>query len=269
MTAITFPTRPGTTVCAPNFLSTLQAEWTKIRTLRSTWLTVGGAIAASVGLAALISLAVVSQWDTMSASERQSVDPTSQALIGVLFGAVILGCLAVRVITAEYATGMIRATFSAIPGRNGVLAAKAAVIVAITFPVALLVNFASFFACREILATKHLSMSLGDAGVMQAIVLGALTVSVVSILGLGLGGIMRRTSGAITVLMLAVMGTQIFGFAVPAGLREYLPGNAIQAVVTVSHSPELLGPVAAFAVLVAYAATAMGVASRLVSVRDA
>jgi len=55
-----------------------------------------------------------------------------------MIAAVVLGALAVRTVTAEYSTGMIRATFTAMPGRPLVLAAKAATVAAFSFPVALL-----------------------------------------------------------------------------------------------------------------------------------
>jgi ABC-2 type transport system permease protein len=275
MAATTFVTTPPVApVRRTNYprltiADTFKAEWTKLRTLRSTWYTIGGAVFASVGLAALICIAQVSQWDQMSAKQRLEFDPTSTALIGVLFAAVILGTLAVRAITNEYSSGMIRVTFTAIPGRKGVLAAKAVLLGAVAFPVALITNVASFFIARQILAGKGVSMSLGQTGVIQAIVFGALAVSLVTVFGLGLGGIIRRTAGATTALMLATIGSQIFGIALPAGARQYLPGAVIQAIVTVKHTSGLLAPGSAVAVLAAYAVVTLAIASRLIAARDA
>jgi hypothetical protein len=266
----TVPTVPATVppVPATTIADTFKAEWTKLRTLRSTWYTVGGAVAASVGLTALICIAQASQ-DQMTAKQRQAFDPTSTALIGVLFAAVILGALAVRAITSEYSSGMIRVTFSAIPGRKGVLLAKAAIFTAIAFPVALLTNLASFVIGAQILSAKHASISFGQPGVMRAIVYGALAVSIVAVMGLGLGGIIRRTAGATTALMLATIGTQFFGIALPANARQYLPGQAMQAMVTVNRSSGLLAPTAALAVLLGYAVLAVVVAACLITGRDA
>lgn len=260
---------PSAPVRATTITNTFRGEWTKLRSLRSTWLTVAGAVVASVGLAGLICVAQVSQWDQMSPKQRASFDPTSTALIGVLFASVILGCLAVRAITSEYATGMIRVTFSAIPGRRGVLAAKAAILATIAFPVALATNLASFFLGQQILAGKGISMSLSQAGVIQAIVFGAVTVSLVTVMGLGLGGIIRRTAGATTALSVGVIGSQIFGIALPEGARQYLPGAAIQAVTSVQETAGLLPPAKALAVLAAYAFVALATATRLISSRDA
>jgi hypothetical protein len=105
--------------------------------------------------------------------------------------------------------------------------------------------------------------------VMQAIVFGAVVVSLITVLGLGIGGIIRRTAGATTALMLATIGSQIFGIALPAGARQYLPGAAIQAAVSVKHLSGLLSPATAVAVLAGYALLTLAVASRLMATRDA
>jgi hypothetical protein len=112
-------------------------------------------------------------------------------------------------------------------------------------------------------------MSLGQPGVIKAIVFGALAVSAVTIIGLGLGGIIRRTAGATTALLLAIMGSQIFGLALPAGARQYLPGTALQAVTSVQNLDGVLSPARGLAVIVAYALVAVAVASRLIANRDA
>ena len=269
MTALTYPTRPARTERPTTIVDTFRAEWTKLRTLRSTWFTIGGAVVAAVGLAGLICAATASQWGTMSEAQRADFDPTSTALIGVLFASAILGCLAVRAITSEYSSGMIRATFSAIPGRRGVLAAKAAILAAVSFPVALATNFASFFLGRQILSGRGISIALDQPGVMQAIVFGAVAVSLVTVLGLGLGGIIRRTAGATTALMMVIIGSGIFGIALPKGARQYLPGNAMQAVTSVKVTAGLLSPGKGLGVVAVYAIVSLAVASRLIASRDA
>jgi ABC-2 type transport system permease protein len=73
-------------------------------------------------------------------------------MAGVMIAAVVLGALAVRTVTSEYSTGMIRATFTAMPARHLVLAAKAATLAAFAFPVALLCNVAGFELGQQIFA---------------------------------------------------------------------------------------------------------------------
>ena len=79
--------------------------------------------------------------------------------------------------TAEYVTGMIRSTFAATPTRRRVLAAKAGVTAAFVFPVALLTAVVSFEVGQEIFTDKHLEVSFAHPGVLQAVVFGALAVS--------------------------------------------------------------------------------------------
>ena len=72
----------------------------------------------------------------MSPTDRAEFDPTSVALVGVLFTTVIFGSFAVRSIAGEHSTGMIRTTFAALPNRRRVVAAKAAIVAAIAFQAA-------------------------------------------------------------------------------------------------------------------------------------
>lgn len=271
MTAITTypvettPTRPATAI-----RRTLKAEWTKFQTLPSTWRTAVAAVVVSVGLGLIFCASQASEWATMSPADRRSFDPTACSLGGVfLVGVALLASLAVRSVTAEYATGMIRSTFTASPNRRLVLAAKAVVSAVFVFPIVLLCDLVSFEAGQRIFAAKHLQVSLGHPGVMSALILGAVGVSLVAILGVGLGGIIRHTAGATTALVMVVVGGVTLGQLLPAGLRQYFPGTALEAAVTVHHSAGLLRPGTAIAVLGLYAAVALAAASVRVFLRDA
>jgi ABC-2 type transport system permease protein len=269
MNVASFPLTTTAPTRAMTIRRTFNAEWTKLRTLRSTWRTAATATVISIGLGAAVVASQVSQWDSMTAKQHQAFDATSASMIGLLFAAVILGALAVRTITGEYANGMIRTTFTALPARRIVLAAKAATIAAFVFPVALVCNLAGFEIGQQILSAKHLQVSIGDPGVLQAMVLGAVAVSLVAIIGVGLGAIVRRTAGATTALSLILIGGAMFGQFLPAGLRQYLPEAATQAVVTVHRTAGLLPPGTALAVLGGYAAITLWVASTRIAHRDA
>lgn len=269
MTAITYPMTTAPGARATTISRTFKAEWTKLRTLRSTWRTVAGALTISIGLGAAVVASQVSQWDSMTAKQHQVFDATSTSMIGMLFAAVLLGALAVRTITSEYATGMIRVTFAALPARRTVLAAKAAAMGALAFPVTLASNLASFEIGQRILAGKHAQVSLGHPGVLAATVFGAVAVSLITVVGVGLGGVIRRTAGATTALSLVLVGGAMFGTFLPAGFRQYLPEAAAQAAVTVHRSAGLLRPGPALAVLAVYAVVAFQLASIRVAHRDA
>jgi ABC-2 type transport system permease protein len=263
MNAITHtaPQRTGRTTTINRHL---KGEWTKLRTLPSTWRTAAFAVALALGFTGVVCLSQAS----MTARQRGTFDATSASLFGLLIVAALLGALAVRTVTAEYSTGMIRSTFSAMPGRRLVLAAKAATVAAFVLPVALLFDGAGFELGQRIFAAKHLQVALSHPGVPRAIVFGAVAASLVAIIGVGLGGLIRHTAGATIALTMIIVGV-FFGQLLPAGVRQYLPGTAMQAAVTVHRSAGLLTPDAAIAVLCAYAAIALAAAMFRVARRDA
>ncbi len=243
----------------------LKGEWTKLRTLPSTWRTAVFAAAIALAFTCLVDLSQAS----LTAQQRQNFDATSASMFGGIIAATLLGALAVRSVTAEYSTGMIRSTFSAMPARKLVVAAKAVTVAAFVLPLALLVDIAGFEIGQRIFAAKHLQVALSHPGVPQAIVFGAVAASLVAIIGVGLGGLIRHTAGATTTLTLIIVGGVTLGQLLPAGLRQYLPGTAFQAAITVHRSSGLLTPSAAIAVLGAYAAIALLAALIRVAHHDA
>lgn len=247
----------------------LKGEWTKLRTLPSTWRTAALAGATAIAFTGIVDLSQVSQWHSMTAQQHQTFDATSASLFSVIIAATLLGALAVRTITSEYATGMIRSTFTAMPARRMVLGAKAATMAAFVLPVALLCDVAGFELGQRILAGKHLQVALSHPGVPRAIVLGAVAASLVAIIGVGIGGLIRHTAGATTTLTLIIVGGVTLGQLLPTELRQYLPGTAVQAAVTVHRSAGLLKPDAAIAVLGAYAALIFVAALLRMAHRDA
>ena len=254
----------------PKIRRALKAEWSKLRTLPSTWRTVVMATVISIALGTILCASQVHAWSTMTAQQRLIFDPTACSLFGVVFvGAVLLAALGVRAVTAEYVTGMIRSTLTATPTRRLVLAAKAAVTAAFVFPVALLTAVISFEVGQRVFAGKHLQVTLGHSGVIQAVVFGAVAVSLIAIIGVGLGGLIRHTAAATTALVLVIVGGVMFGQLLPAGLRQYVPGTALEAAVTVNHSAGLLRPGAAIAALGVYAAIVLAAASMRIAHSDA
>ena len=263
-------TPPAPSVRTPGIRRIAKAEWTKLRTLPSTWRTVVMALVISVALGAILCFSQVQQWSKMTAGQRQTFDPTACSLFGIVFvGAVLIAALGVRAMTSEYVTGMIRSTFAATPNRRRVLAAKAGIIAVFVFPVALLTSMVSFEVGQRIFTSQHLAVSFTHPGVLQAVVFCALAVALVAVMGVGLGGLIRHTAAATTTLVLVIVGGVTLGQLLPAGLRQYVPGTALQAAITVNHSAGLLRPGTAVLVLGIYAAIALAGASIRMSQGDA
>jgi ABC-2 type transport system permease protein len=265
---LAMPVQVATSMRTATIRRTLKAEWTKLHTLASTWRTVVIAVTISIGLGAILCVSQVQQWGAMTPQQRATFDPTSCSLFGVMIAAVLLGALAVRSVTAEYASGMIRSTFTAMPARRLVLASKAVIVAVFVFPAALVSNLIAFEIGQRIFTSKHLQVTLGHPGVLGAIVFGAVAVSFVAVIGVGVGGVIRHTAGATTAMAVVIVGGVTLGQLLPAGLRGYLPGTAIQAAVTVHRSPGILAPGTAIVVLGVYAAITLAAASMRAAHRD-
>ena len=110
----------------------LASEWIKLRSVRSTYLTLLFAAAAAVGIGYLVAHAKATHWATMPAAARAAFDPVSDSFTGLGLAQLAFGALGVLVISSEYTTGLIRTTVAAVPRRRAVLAAKAAAVGAVT-----------------------------------------------------------------------------------------------------------------------------------------
>ena len=269
MTITTHPATPALPVRVATISRILKGEWTKLRTLPSTLRTAIFALVFSIGTGAILVISQANQWATMAPGQRATFDATSCSLFGIMIAAVLLGALGARSVTAEYASGMIRSTFTAMPARRLVLAGKAAVVAAFVFPVALVSNIIAFVFGQRIFAGKHLEVTFGQPGWLGAILFGAVAVSLIAVLGVGLGGVIRHTAGTTAAMAVVIVGGVTFGQLLPAGLRGYLPGTAIQAAVTVHRSPGILAPGTAIVVLGLYAAIALAGAAIRAAHRDA
>ncbi len=212
----------------------LHSEWTKLRTVRSTYWTLVGAAAAMVGFAAILCAVYVAQFDTLTVRDKATFNPVSFSLFGVGFAQLAIGVLGVLTISNEYASGMIRTTLAATPQRLVVLAAKAAVFVVVTFAVATAAAIAAFFAGQAILNSKNLGVSVSSPGALRGVIGTGLYLAVLGLLSLGLGTIIRKTAGAIAALFGILLVLPVVVGLLPSSMsdaQKYLPSNAGQALV--------------------------------------
>ena len=115
------------------FVWGLRGEITKLRSLRSTYVTLVVMITATAGLGALISLAIAANWHSISPSERALFDPSASSLEGMPFGQLIVAVLGALTISTEYSTGMIRTALAARPNRIAYLTVKATAFTLVAF----------------------------------------------------------------------------------------------------------------------------------------
>jgi ABC-type transport system involved in multi-copper enzyme maturation permease subunit len=267
------PRRAVTAPTGPILPDVVRSEATKFRTVRSTYWTIVAAVVAIVGLGALLCATYIGHYSHIRPEERATFDPTSFSLSGLLLAQLAIGVLGVLLITSEYSTGMIRATLAAVPQRRTVLAAKAAVFAFVTLVIAEASCFAAFLIGQSILSSKHIEASLGDPGVLRAVVGGGLYLTVLGLLALGLGTIIRHSAGAIAALFGLLLVLPGLAHALPQSwqdsINQYLPSNAGQQIYHIRLDPHTLSPWAGLGVFCVYAAVALAVAAVLLQRRDA
>lgn len=251
----------------------LRSEATKLRTVRSTVWTLLATVVATIGIGTLLSLARVSRWDQLSPRERLSIDPTAVSLRGVFLAQLAIGVLGVLVISSEYSTGMIRTTLSAVPQRRLVLFAKAAVFTAVALVVGEIAVFVAFFAGQSVLAAKHVNVALSDPGVLRAVLGAGAYLTLIGLLGMGLGTLLRRTAGAIATLFGIVLVLPALVDALPSpwntDVGKVLPINAGRAMFTVRYDSSLLSPLGGLVALLVTVGVVLAFAMVALQHRDA
>ena len=259
---------------APLLPDVLRSEWTKLRSVRSTYWTLLVAAVATIGLSVLICSFYVGRYSHLTAQDKLDFNPTQFSLNGLFLAQFAVAVLGVLVITSEFSTGMIRSTFAAVPQRRSVLAAKALVFSAVTLVVGLVSCFTAFFVGQSILSSKHIEAHIGDPGVFRAVAGAALYLAVLGLLALGIGALIRHSAGAIaTVVGLILVLPGLVG-ALPSSwsnaISPYLPSNAGEALfrTTTRGGAHLLSPWVGFAVLCLYAGVALTAAAVTIGRRD-
>ena len=174
------------------------SEWTKLHSLRSTRWSLLIATVLAIGLPALFAAVTSSHWGSMSPHERADRRRLDIALAGVNVAQLAIAVLGVLVITGEYSTGMIRASFTAVPRRLPVLWGKIGVFAAVTFALMLPAVVIAFFVSQAILS-KHdiLQISFSHPGVARSVVGGAGYLVLLGIFALSIGAIVRNTAAGI------------------------------------------------------------------------
>jgi len=219
----------------------LAAEWTKLRSLRSTyWLLLVGA-AVTVGLAVLITVGLGTGQVTVTGG---TFDAAGVSLLGVWFGQITFAVVGVLTVTSEYTTGSIRTTFAAVPRRGVLLAAKLVAVGLIVLGMGTAISLAAFLAGQAVLAGQHHAVGLGDPGSVQAVISAGGYLTAMGLLGVALGALLRHTVAAVLAVLGLGLGGTLLGAFFPAWVRDhvfyYLPGP-IGYRITATHPGPSVG----------------------------
>jgi ABC-2 type transport system permease protein len=245
----------------------VRAELIKLRSLRSTTITVVVTLLGALAITLLVSATVQDH----GSGSFQGFDPTNHALTGLALATLSIGVLGIMVATGEYATGTIRSTLAAAPRRPLLLAAKTAVVGALALVVGEVLSFSCFFLGQAVLAAKHApTAALDQHGVLTAVAASGLFLALLALLGLGLGIVVRHTAGAIA----AYVGLT---FLVPVVLTQFpdqpsrftpipLLANAVSSVVPV---PGQVSPGVGVFLMALYSGAVLLLAAAMIVRRDA
>lgn len=252
------------------------SEWTKLHSLRSTRWSLLVATVLTIGLPVLFSFVVSSRWSHMSPHERADRQPLDIALAGVNVSQLAIAVLGVLVITGEYSTGMIRASFTAVPKRLPVLWAKTGVFAVVSFLLMLPSVVIAFFASQAILhriAGHPLHVSFSAPGVARSVIGGSVYLMLVGVLALAVGAIIRNTAGGISAFAAVFFVIPPLLNILPSSwnnaINPWLPSEAGRSIFALTHGPHSLAPGPGLALMAAYVVGALAVAAVLLVRRDA
>jgi ABC-2 type transport system permease protein len=250
------------------FPRVIKSEWLKLWTLRSTWYTLGAAVLSMIVLDTILGLIAGEKWATLQAPDRTA----SGVMQGYQLAQLLIGVLGALFVTGEYGTGMIRSTFAAVPKRLPVLGAKLAVFGGVAIVAMVVSSFVGFFGAQALLSGFHHSFTLSQAGALRVVAGTGVYLTLIGLLGLALGWILRSTAGAISTLVGIILVVPALFSAIGKsvdGIAQYLPSKAGGSFITSIHAAGTLSPWTGLIVLCAWVAAAFGLAAYVLRRRDA
>ena len=187
-----------------SFAGAVRAEWIKLRTLTSTWVTSAITIVITVLFGAGLAMGY-------AGSPERADDAKTMTSSGSVLGMIVVAVLGALVVTGEYASGQIRSSVMAVPRRGRLFVAKALVVSGFSFVLGVVCVALSYALSYPFM--KGHAGSLTDAHYLGLFWGTGLSFAVVALMALGLGYLTRSTAGAITVVV-----SLLFVAPIPFGL---------------------------------------------------
>lgn len=276
-------TAPGNAVrtAGADLRDALHAEWTKLRTLASTFWLLLGAAALTIAVSAAVAAAFSCQPGACALAQT-GADPAKISLTGIDLGQAVVAVLAVLAVGGEYSTGMIRLTLAAMPRRLTVLSAKAAVLTGCVTAAGVVAVLGSMLAGRLILPGRGLSaangyslLSLANGPDLRAAVGSVLYLALIALLALGVTTAVRDSAVGIGLVLGLLYLFPIVSAVIPdrvlaRHLEQIAPMTAglyIQATTGVQALP--LTPWQGLGVLALWALGALILGALVLRLRDA
>jgi ABC-2 type transport system permease protein len=236
MTATTAPFHRITASRAPGFGTTLVSEWTKLRSVRSTWIISGLAIVLSIGFSSVVALVMGLTVDSWGEAEQAGFEPIIGSMTGLLFSLTLLITLGVTSVTSEYSSGMIRTTFIVNPNRTRVFAAKALLVAMLGTVIHVISVPTMFLAGQAIFGSYGLeTASITDSDASRTVsVIALVSALTFTLIPFSIAWILRGTASAITASIgfyfLPAMTAPLLPSWIQENVIRYLPDIATDSL---------------------------------------
>jgi ABC-2 type transport system permease protein len=169
--------------------SAVAAEWVKVRSVRSTWLTLAGFAAVSIGLGYVIG----------GGFDEESGPALAANFLSLLIGQLVLIMFAVASVGSEYSTGTIRSSLAAVPSRGRFLAAKTIAVGLALAAAALVVELATYAVVQLRLGERGSPPT--EWGTIEALLGGWAHLTLLSLFAAAVTVMLRSTVVSLSVLL--------------------------------------------------------------------
>lgn len=209
------------------FFSVFRSEWSKLASLRSTWITAAIASLITIGISVLI----MAQYSGMKGYADKAANYLT---VGSSFGQIAVAVLGALLITGEYSSGQIRSSLAAVPRRGRLFAAKALVVAIFSALLGLVTVALTYLLSLPILGDK--AGSLSNPEYLGFFWGTAMAFAIIGLMAMSFGYILRSTAGSISLVVVL-----LFVLLIPLGLAaskwewvryitEVLPSSSAAAV---------------------------------------
>ncbi|MGW8363641.1 ABC transporter permease [Streptomyces wedmorensis] len=238
MTTLALPVASVTEPRA-RFRDLVASEWLKLWSLRSTgWSLLLGALAVvafNLGTA-WDHYRYFLQYDTASRAEFVANDMalwdafTYNAALVLILASAAMGAVSV---VGEYGSGLIRTTFTAVPARGTLMAAKLLVVAVVQAAFGAVVACGSFWSTQAVLSARDIGLPITHPGAARIVVASALLAPVCAMAGMALGALLRKSATSI-------VGAVVLLLLLPAVFSDRRHLTAVLAHATPLHAWERL-----------------------------
>ncbi|MFI8913753.1 ABC transporter permease [Streptomyces sp. NPDC053513] len=151
---------------------------------------------------------------------------TYNAALVLILASAAMGAVAVA---GEYGSGLIRTTFTAVPARGALMAAKVLVVAVAQAGFGAVVALGSFWSTQAMLSARGIGLPITHPGAGRVVVASALLAPVCAVAGTAIGALLRK--GAVS-----IVGSVVLLLLLPAVLSDRRRLTAVLAHATPLHA---------------------------------